>query len=110
MSRIRGFSPNQWVLATQPRLPEPLMTDDEDIDYLPFRDVPEDANSKFVKTVQVRDAAWRAFARTDTDTRLRRAQAGASRSNHLTCDAGELFWHRRENVGWVPGLATIVSQ
>eukprot|EP00969_Alexandrium_andersonii_P331754 14662021-Alexandrium_andersonii.AAC.1 len=66
------------------------MTDDEDTDYLPFRDIPEDATSEFAKTVQVRDAARRAFTHVDADTRLPRAQAGASRSNRLTFDAGEL--------------------
>ena len=30
MNRIRGYSPSQWVLATQPRIPESLMIDDED--------------------------------------------------------------------------------
>ena len=33
MSRIRGYSPSQWVLATQPRVPESLMIDDEDEDH-----------------------------------------------------------------------------
>ena len=30
MSRIRGYSASQWVLATEPRIPESLMIDDED--------------------------------------------------------------------------------
>ena len=30
MSRIRGYSPSQWVLAAQPRIPQSLMIDDED--------------------------------------------------------------------------------
>ena len=41
MSRIRGYSPSQWVLATQPRIPESHMIDDEDEDYVPHKDIPE---------------------------------------------------------------------
>ena len=47
MSRIRGYSPSQWVLATQPRVPESLMIDDDDVDHLPFRDIPESAEDEF---------------------------------------------------------------
>ena len=39
MSRTRGYSPPQWVLATQPRIPESLMID-EDEDHVPHKDIP----------------------------------------------------------------------
>ena len=32
--RLQGYSPSQWVLATQPRIPESLMIDDEDEDHV----------------------------------------------------------------------------
>ena len=38
MSRLRGYSPSQWVLATQPRVPESLMLKDEEEDHVPFKD------------------------------------------------------------------------
>ena len=41
MSRIRGYSPSQWVLATQPRILESLMIDDEDEDHVPHKDIPK---------------------------------------------------------------------
>ena len=41
MSRIRGYSPSQWVLGTQPRIPESLLIDDEDEDLVPHKDIPE---------------------------------------------------------------------
>ena len=40
MSRIRGYSPSPWVLATQPRIPESLMIDEEE-DHVPHKDIPE---------------------------------------------------------------------
>ena len=41
MSRIRGNSPSQWVLATQPRIPESLVIDDEDEDLCLTRTSPK---------------------------------------------------------------------
>ena len=61
MSRIRGYSPSQWVLATQPRIPESLMIDDEDEDHVPHKDIPESQDDEFARSVRVRDAARRAF-------------------------------------------------
>ena len=90
MSRIRGCSPSQWVLATQPRIPESLMIDDEDEDHVPHKDIPESQDDEFARSVRVRDAARRAFIAVDTDQRLRRAAVSA--------------------LGWSPGMATVVSQ
>ena len=79
MSRTRGYSPSQWVLATQPRIPESLMIDDEDEDHVPHKDIPESQEDEFARSVRVRDAARRAFISVDTDQRLRRAAISASR-------------------------------
>ena len=57
MSRIRGYSPSQWVLATQPRIPESLMIDNEDEDHVPHKDIPESQDDEFARSVRVRDAA-----------------------------------------------------
>ena len=69
MNRIRGYSPSQWVLATQPRIPESLMIDDEDEDHVPHKDIPESQDDEFVRSVRVRDAARRAFIAVDTRIR-----------------------------------------
>ena len=61
MSRIRGYSPSQWVLATQPRIPESLMIHDDDEDHVPHKDIPERQDDEFARSVRVRDAALCAF-------------------------------------------------
>ena len=55
MSRIRGYSPSQWVLATQPRLLESPTTDDEDEDHVPHKDIPESQDDEFARSVRVRE-------------------------------------------------------
>ena len=75
MSRIRGYSPSQWVLVTQLRIPESLMIDDEDEDHVPHKDIPESQDDEFARSVRVRDASRRAFISVDTDQRLRRPQS-----------------------------------
>ena len=90
MRRIRGYSPAQWVLATQPRILESLMIDDEDEDHVPHKDIPESQDDEFARSVRVRDAARRAFMAVDTDQRLRRAAVSASRLDRLTCEPGDM--------------------
>ena len=109
MSRIRGFSPSQWVLATQPRLPESLMNEDEADDATPFRNIEEDDVSEFANTVRLRDAARRAFVAADTDARLRRAVAARTRPDRLIYSPGDrvYYWW---NGAWHPRSAVVVSQ
>ena len=68
MSRIRGYFPSQSVLATQPRIPESLMIDDEDENH--SQGHPESQDDEFARSVRVRDAARRAFIAVDTDQSL----------------------------------------
>ena len=92
MSRIRGYSPSQWGLATQPRIPESLMIDDEDEDDVPHKDITESQDNEFARSVRVRDAASRAFIAVDTDQRLRRAAVSASRPDRLTFGPGDMSY------------------
>ena len=110
MSRIRGYSPSQWVLATQPRIFESLMIDDEDEDHVPHKDIPESQDDEFARSIRVRDAARRAFITVDTDQRLRKAAVSASRPDRLTFEPGDMCYFWRDGVGWSPGMATVVSQ
>ena len=111
MSRIRGYSPSQWVLATQPRIPESLMIDDdEDEDHVPHKAIPESQDDEFARSVRVRDAARRAFISVDTDQRLRRATVSASRPDRLSFELGDVCYFWRDALGWSPGMATVVFQ
>ena len=110
MSRIRGYSPSQWVLATQPRIPESLMIDDEDEDHVLHKDIPGSQDDEFVRSIRVRDAARRAFISVDTDQSLRWAAVSASRPDRSTLEPGDLCYFWRDAMGWSPGMATVVSK
>ena len=102
LSRIRGYSPSQWVIATQPRTPESLIIDDEDEDHVPHEDIPESQDDEFARSVRVRDAARRAFIAVDTDQRLRTAALSASRLDHLTFEPEDMCYFSRDGLGWSP--------
>ena len=107
MSKIRGYSPSQWVFAKQPRIPESLTIDDEDEDHVPHKDIPESQDGEVARSIRVRDAARRAFITVDTDQRLRKAAVSASRPDRLTFELGDMCYFC--GVGWSPGMATVVS-
>ena len=115
MSRIRGFSPAQWVLATQPRMPESLMIDDNDQDNVPLRNIPESEAEGWARIVRIRDAARQAFIMSDTDARLRRAMSGTSRPFRTTYVSGDFVYIARrtsamsKDYTWLPGAATVVG-
>ena len=110
VSRIWGYSPSQWLLATQPRVPESLMIDDDDEYHVPHTDIPESQDDEPGRSVRVRDAARRAFISVDTDQRLRRAAVSAARRDRLTFEPGDLCYFWRDAMEWSPGMATVVSQ
>ncbi len=87
------------------------MIDDDDMDHLQFRIVPESVEDEFVKTVRVRVAARRAFMEVDTDARLRVALRRRLRPGRLTFKPGDLFYFNREQGigGRSPGMATVAS-
>ena len=89
------------VLATQPRIPESVMIDDEDEDYVPHKNIPESQDDELARLVRVRDAARRAFISVDTDQRLRRAAVAASHPYRLTLEPGDFcyFWSWQADSG-----------
>ena len=110
MSRIRGYSPSQWGLATQPRIPVSLRINDEDEDHVRHKDIPESQDDEFARSILFRDAARRDFITVDTDQRLRRAAVSASRPDRLTFEPGDMCYFWRNGISWSPGMATVVSQ
>ena len=79
MSRTRHFSGARWVPVTQSGVQEFVMIDDEDA-------FPADQDDELARSLRCRDAAKRAFTHVDTDQRLRKAAASASRPTHLTVE------------------------
>ena len=104
MSKIRGYAPSQWVLPTQPRVPESLMIDDDEVDHLPFRDIPESADDEFARTVRLRDFARRAFIEVDTDARIRVALNRRHRPGRMTFRPGDLCYFYRLPTSRCPRL------
>ena len=104
MSRIRGYSPSQRVLATQPRIPESLMIDDEDQDHVLHKDIPESEDDEFARLVRVTDEARCAFIALDTDQSLRRVAVSASRRDRLTFEPGDLCYFWRDALEWSPTM------
>ena len=47
MSRVRGFSLTQGVLATHERVPESLIVADEDDNYVPCKDILRNEDDEF---------------------------------------------------------------
>ena len=69
MTRIRGYSPSQWVPVTQPKLPDSHMFDDEEEDHVPHKDTQKSQDDEFARSVRLRDAARRAFGSETTQGR-----------------------------------------
>ena len=53
MNRIRGYFLVEWVLATETRVPESLLIDDEDADHVLDQDIPESQDGEFARSVRV---------------------------------------------------------
>ena len=83
---------------------------ENDVDDLPFKNLPDSPEDEFGRAVQIRDAARRAFIAADTNQRLRRAAAAASRPSRLKFSPGDLVYFHRQVEGWSAAMATVVSQ
>ena len=74
------------------------MIDDEDEDHVLHKNITENQDDEFARSVRVRDAARRAFISVDTDQNLRRAAVSTYRPNRLTFEPGDLC----TSGGWSP--------
>ena len=73
MSRKGGFSPAQWVLGRDIRLPASL-ADDTEVARIGAQALADTPGTKFHRKAQLRFAAREAFARSSNDAVLRRAE------------------------------------
>ena len=112
MSFVRGFTPAQWVLNTNPRDPTSLTTDD--FSFSVHHDVFTDP--EFGEEVQKRYAARMAFMKADADARVRRALLRRHRALKAPLVVGQIcyFWReagapRLQKNRW-KGPATVVMR
>ena len=110
MSRIRGYAPSQWVLATQPRIPESLMIGDEDEDHVPHKDLPECQDDEFARSVRVRCTPPCFHCCRHGSEAPHTDAVSASRLDRWTFEPGDVCYCGRDAMGWNPRMATVVSQ
>ena len=87
-----GFSPRQWVLGYQPRLPGFLI--DEETSFGEHEAATREG-SPFWHRLRLLEAAHSAYHRTDNETRLRRAVLAGARPTPGPFQAGELVYYYR---------------
>ena len=68
MYMIEGYSPSQWVLAQNPRVPDSVLEENPDINLWNA----DQKGMDFQRHMEVRQAARQAFLRSDVSARLRR--------------------------------------
>ena len=99
MSRVKGFSPMQWVLGRTPREPGTVM-DEENWSDLGSLQLATDEGHEFGKMCKIREAARHAFVKADMGSRVSRAilRKAAPVSKEYHC--GDLVCYKTQQGGW----------
>lgn len=92
MCRKHGFSPSQWVLGKDLRLPADL-ADDSEVSRIGAQALADTPGTKFFRKTQLRMAAREAFARTANSEALRRAELRKVRPTRGPFLPGMYVWY-----------------
>ena len=115
LARRSGFSPQQWVIGRDIRLPADLM-DDGEVSRLQAQAVASTPTTRFFRKAELRQAAREAFAQAGNDEALRKAEIGRIRPTRGPFRVGEwVFYYDPpgEATGYQPthwrGMARVVG-
>ena len=101
LCRKNGFSPAQWVIGRDIRLPASL-ADDAEVSRIGAQAIADTPGTKFFRKQQIRMAARQSFAQSSNDAALRRAELRQIRPSRGPFPIGTLvFYYDAQNT--VPG-------
>ena len=96
-SRIKGFTPTQWVFGKLPK--EPGLPSDDKLD-LGVLEAMADERHEFSQLMEVRETALRAFIRGDLSQRVAKAILRKSAPITKEYGVGDLVCFKTEQSGW----------
>ena len=114
LSRKSGFSPTQWVIGRDIRLPASL-ADEGEISRIGAQAVADTPGTKFFRRQQLRMAARSSFAQSSNDAALRRAELRQIRPSRGPFHIGTyVFYYDAQQVepgpnGW-RGIARVIGK
>ena len=114
LTRKAGFSPAQWVLGRDLRLPANL-ADDGEVTRLGAQALTATPGSVFFRKAQLRQAAREAFARAANDDALRRAELRQVRPSRGPFPVGSYVFyydaaHREPGPNCWRGVARLIGR
>ena len=92
LARRSGFSPSQWVLGRNIRLPADL-ADEGEVARIGAQSAAETPSTKFFRRNQLRMAAREAFVRAANDSALRKAELGRIRPTRGPFKVGDYVFY-----------------
>ena len=113
MARKHGFSPSQWVIGRDVRLPAAL-SDDSEIGRLSAQSLAETPGTRFYRQNVIRMQARESFARAANDSALRRAELRKARPSRGPFPVGTyvFYWDsadKRSSPCFWRGVARVIG-
>ena len=96
-SRIKGFTPTQWVFGKLPK--EPGMATDEKMD-LGVLEALADERREFAQVMEIRETARKAFVREDLSRRVAKAILRKAAPVSKEYGVGDLVCFKTDQSGW----------